>query len=32
VVGCVHGLLGALAFYILLGEDPGADMLKFLGR
>lgn len=27
-VGLVHGVLGALAFYIVLGEDPGAEILE----
>lgn len=30
-VGIAHGCLGGLAFYIVLGEDPGADMLGLLG-
>jgi len=29
-VGLAHGLLGALAFYLVLGEDPGADILQHL--
>ena len=29
-IGIVHGLLGSLAFYIVLGEDPGAFILEFL--
>lgn len=29
-VGIVHGLLGSLAFYVVLGEDPGAAMLSYL--
>ena len=28
-VGIAHGILGALAFYIVLGEDPGARVLQF---
>ncbi|MFQ5932728.1 MAG: type II CAAX prenyl endopeptidase Rce1 family protein, partial [Nitrospiraceae bacterium] len=31
-VGIVHGILGALVFYILLGKDPGAEILGFLFR
>jgi hypothetical protein len=31
-VGIAHGLLGALAFYIVLGEDPGAKILEWLSR
>ncbi|MEE9220399.1 MAG: CPBP family intramembrane glutamic endopeptidase [candidate division NC10 bacterium] len=31
-VGFVHGILGALVFYIVLGEDPGAEILGFLLR
>ena len=30
VVGTVHGVLGSLAFYIVLGEDPGALILDSL--
>lgn len=29
-VGCVHGILGSLAFYLVLDEDPGAVILRFL--
>lgn len=29
-VGIVHGLLGALAYYIVLGVDPGAQVLSIL--
>ena len=28
--GCVHGVLGAMAFYFVLGKDPGAQIWKFL--
>ncbi len=28
--GIVHGILGALAVYIILGQDPGAGILAFL--
>jgi membrane protease YdiL (CAAX protease family) len=28
--GIVHGILGSLAFYIVLQEDPGAAILSFL--
>jgi len=31
-VGIVHGFLGALAYYTVLGQDPGAELLKLLGR
>jgi hypothetical protein len=30
VVGTAHGLLGSMAFYIVLREDPGAVILDFL--
>jgi membrane protease YdiL (CAAX protease family) len=30
-VGFAHGILGSLAFYIVLGEDPGAEILRALG-
>jgi hypothetical protein len=30
VVGTAHGLLGSMAFYIVLREDPGAAILDFL--
>ncbi len=30
-VGVAHGLLGALAYHLVLGADPGADLLRFLG-
>ena len=30
-VGIVHGLLGALFFYVVLQEDPGALVLQQLG-
>jgi membrane protease YdiL (CAAX protease family) len=29
-VGIAHGLLGALAYYIVMGVDPGAQMLSIL--
>jgi hypothetical protein len=28
--GCVHGVLGAMAFYFMLGQDPGARVLEFV--
>ncbi|MFH0954216.1 MAG: CPBP family glutamic-type intramembrane protease [Verrucomicrobiota bacterium] len=31
-VGLVHGLLGATAYYLVLGEDPGAAILGALAR
>ena len=31
-VGVAHGVLGSLAFYIVVGEDPGAAILDALGR
>ncbi len=31
-VGIVHGILGALVFYILLRKDPGAEILGFVFR
>jgi membrane protease YdiL (CAAX protease family) len=30
VVGTAHGLLGSMAFYIVLREDPGAVIIDFL--
>lgn len=30
-VGLVHGLLGAMAYYIVLGLDPGAQILEVFG-
>jgi hypothetical protein len=30
VIGTAHGLLGSMAFYIVLREDPGAVILGFL--
>jgi membrane protease YdiL (CAAX protease family) len=30
-VGIVHGILGSLAVYIVLREDPGAALLKMIG-
>lgn len=29
-VGCVHGLLGAMAYYVVLQEDPGAKILDYV--
>jgi membrane protease YdiL (CAAX protease family) len=29
-VGIVHGLLGSCAFYVVLGEDPGAAIIAWL--
>ncbi|MDK1117738.1 MAG: CPBP family intramembrane metalloprotease [Anaerolineae bacterium] len=29
-VGIVHGILGSMAFYIILKEDPGGVILRFL--
>ena len=31
-LGIVHGLLGAAAYYFVLGQDPGAELLRMLGR
>lgn len=31
-VGIMHGMLGALAYYLVLGLDPGAEMLQALKR
>lgn len=31
-VGLVHGLLGSLAYYLVLGKDPGAELLGMLNR
>jgi len=30
-VGIAHGILGSLAFYVVVGEDPGAVILEKLG-
>jgi len=30
-VGLAHGLMAALAMYLVLGEDPGAEILKIVG-
>ena len=30
-IGLVHGLLGSLAYYLVLGKDPGAELLRMLG-
>jgi membrane protease YdiL (CAAX protease family) len=27
-IGIVHGILGALAYYLVLGHDPGAELLN----
>jgi len=31
-LGILHGLLGALAYYLVLGQDPGAAILDLVGR
>ena len=31
-VGIAHGLLGALAYYLVLGRDPAADLLRTVGQ
>jgi membrane protease YdiL (CAAX protease family) len=31
-VGITHGFLGALAYYAVLGQNPGAEILAFLHR
>ena len=31
-IGLAHGLLGAMAYYLVLGLDPGAQILEILGR
>lgn len=31
-VGIAHGVLGALAVYCVIGEDPGAAILRFISR
>jgi membrane protease YdiL (CAAX protease family) len=28
--GCIHGVLGAMAFYFVLGKDPGARLWEYL--
>ena len=30
-IGIVHGVLGAFAYYLVLGQDPGSELLRFLG-
>jgi len=27
-IGIVHGFLGALAYYLVLGNDPGAEIMR----
>ncbi len=29
-LGIIHGCLGALAYYLILGQDPGAQILNFI--
>lgn len=29
-IGIVHGILGAIAYYVILGCDPGAEILRLL--
>ncbi len=29
-IGIVHGLLGSLAYYLILGKDPGAELIKLI--
>jgi membrane protease YdiL (CAAX protease family) len=29
-IGLVHGILGAFAYYVVLGQDPGGELLKML--
>ncbi|MFC1461546.1 lysostaphin resistance A-like protein [Verrucomicrobiota bacterium] len=29
-IGLMHGLMGALAYYLVLGKDPGAEIVGFL--
>jgi len=31
-VGIMHGVLGALAYYTVMGQDPGAELLGFLNQ
>lgn len=31
-LGIVHGLLGAAAYYLVLGQDPGAELLALISR
>ena len=31
-VGLAHGLMAALAMYLILGEDPGAEILNIVGK
>ncbi len=31
-VGCLHGVLGAFAFYFVLGREPGARLWEMLAR
>ncbi|MEM7312338.1 MAG: CPBP family glutamic-type intramembrane protease [Planctomycetota bacterium] len=30
VVGTVHGILGSMVFYIVMGQDPGAEIIKLM--
>ena len=30
VVGAVHGILGSMVFYLVMGQDPGAEIIKLL--
>ena len=30
VVGTVHGILGSMVFYIVMGQDPGAEIINLL--
>jgi membrane protease YdiL (CAAX protease family) len=30
-VGILHGMLGALAYYCVLGQDPGAELMQLFG-
>ena len=31
-IGVVHGILGAAAYYLVLGKDPGTQLLNLVGR
>jgi membrane protease YdiL (CAAX protease family) len=31
-IGIVHGILGAVAYYVVLGHDPGAEIIGLLNH
>jgi membrane protease YdiL (CAAX protease family) len=30
-IGIVHGILGSVAYYLVIGQDPGAEILGWFG-